>query len=289
MMYVEILEKGESMRWIYYIGLMSICALSLEARSLIFASLPYKNNAGIVEDFAPMLRYLESDLNRSIEFRFEPSYQKLIADFIDNKIDMAYMGPLPTLALMKQDASALPVVTFNDAKGKNGYRCVLVKFMPDMLMLEQPQTLKVALTEPLSTCGYFSTAPLVQTYAKAPLSTMHYRYVHKHDEVALSVLRGEFHLGGMKESIAESYRSLGLEIIAYSPIVPSFALVLNTKTLSSEQIEAIRTRLLNAPAKEYASWGKEISWGVQAVQTDTYRHMQFFSDIESIPQEGNLR
>lgn len=288
MIYVEILEKGESMRWIYCIGLMVIGSFPLEARALIFASLPYKNNTAIVEDFAPMFRYLERDINRSVEFRFEPSYQKLIADFIDDKIDIAYMGPLPTLALMKQDASALPVVTFNDAKGKNGYRCVLVKFTPDMLELEHPQTLKVALTEPLSTCGYFSTAPLVQTYAKASLSTMHYRYVHKHDEVALAVLRGEFHLGGMKESIAESYRSLGLEIIAYSPIVPSFALILNTKTLSSEQIEAIRTRLLNAPAQEYASWGKEISWGVQAVHPDTYRHMQLFFDVESIPQEGNF-
>ncbi len=288
MMYVEILEKGESMRWISYVGLIVILLLPLEGRELIFASLPYKNNAGIVEDFAPMLRYLESDLNQSVNFRFEPSYRKLIADFIDDKIDMAYMGPLPTLALMKQDASAHPIVTFNDADGKNGYRCVLVKFAPDVLPMEHPQTLKVALTEPLSTCGYFSTAPLIQTFTEAPLSSMHYRYVHTHDEAALSVLRGEFHLGGMKESIAESYRSLGLEIIAYSPVVPGFTLVVNTQTLSQEQIETIRARLLNAPFKEYASWGKEISFGVQAVHADTYRSMQFFPEVENIPQEGNF-
>ncbi len=91
-----------------------------------------------------------------------------------------------------------------------GYRCALVKFAGDTL--SPKATLKVALTQPTSTCGYTKTKVLVNDYLHTNLDTMLYRYVGTHDEVALSIIRGDFQMGGMKESIAKEYASLGLGV-----------------------------------------------------------------------------
>ena len=263
-------------------------ALSLEARPLVFAPLPFFNTNKVLEDFFPMVNYLEEAMNENISFHYEKRYDDLIAAFKANKVDIAYFGPLPFLTLQKSFPYALPIITFHESDGERGYRCALVKFAGDTLADTQKKELKVALTQPLSTCGYTKTKVLINTYLHANLDTMLYRYVGTHDEVALSIVRGDFHIGGMKESIAKEYASLGLEITQTTPLLPGFSLVVNTQTLSFEQIEKIKSILLSTPKEVYQTWGKDIRYGMSATDMEMFQHLR--SDIGSfdVPQSGSF-
>jgi len=262
--------------------------LSLEARPIVFAPLPFFNTNKVLEDFFPMVNYLEEGMDENIAFHYEKKYDDLIAAFKANKVDIAYFGPLPFLALQKSFPSALPIITFHESDGAKGYRCALVKFAGDTLSDIPTKKLKVALTQPLSTCGYTKTKVLINTYLHSNLDTMLYRYVGTHDEVGLSIVRGDFHIGGMKESIAKEYASLGLEIIDTTPLIPGFSLVVNTQTLSFEQIAKIKAILLSTPKEVYEKWGKDISYGMSETDLKMFENLK--SDMESftIPHSGSF-
>ena len=261
-------------------------SFSLHACPLVFAPLPFFNSNQILEDFFPMVNYLEEALDENIAFHYEKKYDDIIAAFKANKIDIAYFGPLPFLTLQKSFPYALPIITFHESDGERGYRCALVKFAGDTL--SPKATLKVALTQPLSTCGYTKTKVLVNDYLHTNLDTMPYRYVGTHDEVALSIVRGDFQMGGMKESIAKEYASLGLEVIQTTSLIPGFSLVVNTQTLSLEQIEKIKSILLAAPKEVYQTWGKDIRYGMSETDMEMFRHLKSEIETFNIPQSGSF-
>jgi phosphonate transport system substrate-binding protein len=117
---------------------------------------------------------------------------------------------------------------------------------------------------------------------------MPYRYVGTHDEVALSIIRGDFQMGGMKESIAREYASLGLEVIQTTPLIPGFSLVVNTQTLSLEQIEKIKSILLAAPKEVYQTWGKDIRYGMSETDMEMFRHLKSEIETFNVPQSGSF-
>lgn len=263
--------------------------VSLNAKSLTFAPLPLASTQRIFEDFNPMVTYLEKALNEKIEFRYEKQYDDLIEHFSSNQIDMAYFGPLPLLALQKKFPSAQAIITFHEVDGKNGYRCVLVKFAKDTVDFKSEPRPKIALTQPLSTCGYTKTKLLLKEHYHQDLSKMLYRYMGKHDEAALGVIRGDFLLAGMKESVAKEYKTLGLEIVATTPLLPGFSLVVNTQTLSKEQIQTIQTSLLNAPKELYETWGLEISYGMSKPDIALFEALSSDMVEFDVPHIGNFQ
>lgn len=257
-------------------------------RPIIFAPIPLSNTHKVFEDFNPMVTYLEKHLGESIALRYEKKYDDIIALFQANQIDIAYFGPLPFATLRKQFPAAKPLVTFLESDGEEGYRCVLVKFAQDTLDAQHPEYIKVALTQPLSTCGYTKTKMLIHNELNLSLEELRYRYVGRHDEVALGVLRGHFLIGGMRESIAKSYASLGLERIATSELLPGFTLVVNTQTLSEKQIETIKRTLLNTPKEVYQAWGKDISYGMVEAKEALFEKIHQDLLHFSIPSSGNF-
>lgn len=268
--------------------LCTLCAiLHVNARPLIFAPLPLHDSQKAFEIFSPMIQHLENALGETITFRYEKKHDDIIALFAANQIDIAYFGPLPFSVLAKQSPFAQPLITFHEQDGSSGYRCVLVQFATSQLNTKEPSGLKVALTQPLSTCGYTKTKVLLEETFGLSLDALHYRYVNQHDAVALNVVRGEFDLGGMKESIAKEHASLGLNIIATSPLLPGFTLVVNTRTLTSMQIETIKRTLLSTPKEVYSTWGKEISYGMSAAHHELFNMREPLITTFDIPMQGN--
>lgn len=273
----------------FVISLLSVffCILS-EARPLTFSPPPLNSKQAVLEEFSSMLSYLEEQSGKKIDFVYEEKYDDMIDAFEQNKIDLAYFGPLPLVTLRKNFASAIPIITFHEPNGQSGYRCVLVKFATDTLDFKDASNIKVALTQPLSTCGYMQTKVLLKTYANQNIETMKFNYLGNHENVALSIIRGAFSIGGMKESIAKEYQSLGLQILHTSQMLPSFTLVANANTLSEQDIANIKQILLDAPKEVYQKWGKSISYGVSEVDLKQIDALNINNLIYDIPQKGNF-
>ncbi len=255
-------------------------------KSLInFAPLPTHNSKTNIKQFLSMTNYLEDKLDIDINYIYKNSYTDILQGFNNQTIDIAYLGPLPLVTLINKYADAEPIVVFKNKKSNSyQYRCVLAKFKKDTF--DKNQVLKVALTQPLSTCGYFMTSKLLQDKFDIDLSQQKYHYAMSHSNALLAVLKGEFLLAGAKESIAKQYEVLGMEIIARSELIPGFSLVVNKKTLSKHQIDAIRHALISISQEDIDSWEEESISGMKAISAKDYESLNIGVDI---PQQGNIK
>lgn len=276
------------MRLLMTLFFIILVSLHVEARPLTFSPIPLSNTETAFEEFSFMINYLEKKLGEEIDFHYEEKYDDMIISFKENKIDLAYFGPLPLVTLQKSFSSALPLLAFNEPDGKSGYQCALVQFAQDTIDFQKSNNIKVALTQPLSTCGYMQTKILLKTYANKDIEKMKFDYLGTHDEVALSIVRGDFEIGGMKESIANEYKSLGLKVLKTSQMLPSFTLVANTNTLSHEKIANIKRILLEAPKEIYQTWGERIAYGFSEVEVENFKTFDADQLEYSIPQKGNF-
>jgi len=255
-----------------------------EKKVINFAPLPTKNSSLNVKEFLPMNKYIKNKLSLDVNYIYKKDYQDILDGFKNGTIDIAYLGPLPFVSLKKKYPYAEPIVTFKQSSGSSKYRCVIAKFKNDKF--DKNKQIKVALTQPLSTCGYLMTNILLRDKFNIELKDQKYKYTMSHTNALISVVKGEFLLAGAKESIAKKYRSLGMEIIAQSELLPGFSLVVNTKTLSKKQIKQIQDVLLSVSQERYKSWGGITSNGLEKANIDDYNslNVDFF-----IPKVGNMR
>jgi phosphonate transport system substrate-binding protein len=252
---------------------------SLIARdSFTFAPLPMEDRQSIYSDFYPMIKYLEKKLGVTIEFVYYDSYDDIIKNFKENKIDLAYLGPLPYVALKNTSSQATPIVTFKNEQGESSYTCSLVT------SIHTKEKKKVALTQALSTCGYLSVNALLDK----KLENYEYRYLGRHDLVALSILQGKFDLGGVKTSIANQFYHLGLEEVYRTKPFPTFALVANASQISQEMIQNIQNALIYIDQQELDTWGESIKYGANKMEDSLYEHIRAMKKNVQISQKDNF-
>lgn len=265
--------------------LLLLWSHSLGAReSINFAPLPLKKGVQNIEDFLPLSHYLKEKLGIETNFIHIVDYADIIKGFQNGSIDIAYLGPLPLIYLNQNYQYATPIVTFKQKNGDSHYRCVLVKFKEDKIKRQKP--LRVALTQPLSTCGFYMTNLLLKEQFAIDLSKQYYHYTMSHDNALLRTLEGQFVIAGAKDSIAKKYATLGMEIIAQSRPIPGFSLVVNRKTLSKKQIDTLQKTLLSIPKERYREWGGITSKGMIESSVEEYESLEV--DFDTIPKEGNV-
>ncbi|MEA2099754.1 MAG: PhnD/SsuA/transferrin family substrate-binding protein, partial [Campylobacterota bacterium] len=247
-----------------------------------FAPLPTKSSSLNIKEFLPVNQYIKNKLSLYVSYVYKEDYQDILDGFKNGTIDIAYLGPLPFISLKKEYPYAEPIVTFKQSNGSSKYRCVIAKFKNDKF--DKNKQIKVALTQPLSTCGYLMTNILLRDKFNIELQDQKYKYTMSHTNALISVVKGEFLLAGAKNCIAKKYESLGMEIIARSELLPGFSLVVNTKTLSKKQIKDIQDTLLSVSDEKYKSMGGISLNGLERTNIDDYSslNIDFY-----IPKVGN--
>ena len=270
-----------------WLGLGPFPAAAAETATIRFAPLPMENRESIVLQFRPMVEFLQKKLGVTIEMNFSDDYGQILEKFMTGSIDLAYLGPLPYVELRAKYPQAEPLVHFNEANGQPAYTCALVTLADSSLQLQGVKDRRFALTQPLSTCGYLAVNGLLRQQGGG-LAQNHYRYLNKHDAVALAVVRGEFDAGGVKTAIVKKYAHLGLKVVAETPSFPSFGLVANRATLPADAIEAVRTALVQlqptgTDQKMLADWGEPVRYGAVAAKDGDYDDVRAFKGKLEIP------
>jgi phosphonate transport system substrate-binding protein len=245
---------------------------------LVFAPLPMTNKSEVYDNFYPMIKTLEKKLNKRIIFFYSENYENILEQFAKGQIDFAYLGPLPYLKLQEKYDYVEPLIHFKDKNNNIYYTCSLVKF------IKSEKIEKVALTQALSTCGYLSVNSLLNN----KLEEYKYKFLGKHDEVALGIIRGDYDIGGIRTSIAKDYYHLGLEEIARTDNLPGFALVGNKKTLNEKELTQLQEIILNTTQEEYSTWGKDIKHGVEKAFDKDYDKLRQMLENFNIPTKDNF-
>lgn len=259
------------------------------ADTLIFAPLPLESPGTVAAQWKPVLGHLEKSLGITLRIDYSASYGEILDKLHAGKIDLVQLGPLPYVRLRETFLQAEPIVHFNESDGRPDYTCALVAPAEAKQAQQGIRAIKgktVALTQPLSTCGYFSADTLLRQ-AGGALEHNRYRYLGRHDAVALAVIRGEFEVGSMKTAIAKDHAGLGLVVIAESAPLPGFALVANTMTIKAERFAQIRQALLEADAETRSRWGV-YRYGVTAAQDGDFAAVRRMLGKTVIPEKGNF-
>lgn len=254
---------------------------------ITFAPLPMETPETVVNQWKPALDYLGNTLGKSLRIEYSDSYTTILEKFKAGKLDLAFLGPLPYVTLKERFPAAVPVVHFNEKNGQPSYTCAIVALAERKLAAKDLRGKKIALTQPLSTCGYLSTDGLLRR-AGSDLEKNRYRYLDKHDAVATAVARGDFDAGGLKTTIGQKYAHLGLQVIAESQPLPAFTLIANGARLSPERIAAIGTALVSADATQRATWGDNIRHGTVPANDKDFDAVRKLRTRADIPEKGNF-
>lgn len=257
---------------------------SKDKLTINFAPLPMKKQSKTIQDFVPMTSYLKQELGINTNYIYKKNYKNIVDSFIKGEIDIAFLGPLPLVNLRARYKDIEPIITVKQKNGSKYYRCVLSKFKKDKLDLEKP--LRIALTQPLSTCGYFMSSKLLKDRYGIDLSKQKYDYKMSHSNAILSMLKGDFIIAGAKDTITKRHETLGIEIIAKSEYLPGFSFVANKKTLSKKSIDDIKKALLGLDEKTYKSWKGVLSSGFEKADISDYDVIDV--DFDDIPFKGNI-
>lgn len=255
--------------------------------TIVFAPLPLEDTKTIHLKFMPIIKYLEKKMQKKIVLDYNQNYNEILKKFMTGKVDLAYLGPLPYLSLEKQYDHTQALVNFKNKKGTISYTCSFVTFVSNQTQIENIKNETIALTQPLSTCGYLFVHDILNQ-ANVNIQNNWYRYVGRHDKVALSVIRDEFSYGGLKSDIAKQYKHLGLKELKVSKPIPSFVLVANSQTLSAQEIKEIKESLLTATHYDFKTWHNSLSYGLQSTELRDYTHLRSIIKNIPLPEKGNF-
>lgn len=248
-----------------------------------FSPLPMASMEQMAREYLPFLDYLEKQSGRRFELSYHASYDALLNALEAGEVDLAYLGPLPYVALTERTDKVVPIVQLLDSKGNSDYTCAIVHFADHSADLHHHgRQQRIALTQALSTCGYLS----VEHYLKArgqglESSLFEYVYTGSHENVAMGVILDNYDLGGMKTQIAQRYRHLGLRVVDETEPVPGFVLVANRETLSPELVGMIRDTLLRLHPREneadrntVKAWSRNLRYGARVVDEQAYESVR---------------
>jgi phosphonate transport system substrate-binding protein len=252
-----------------------------------FAPLPLEKPETVVATWRPMLDYLADKLGVSIRIEYSDSYAEIIDKFAAGRLELTYLGPLPYVELKARVPAAEPLVHFKERDGADFYTCALIASADAHLTPARLVGRKVALTQPLSTCGYIATDGILRG-AGSSLEKNRYRYLDKHDTAALAVARGEFDAAGVKTSIAKKYAHLGLVILAESRPFPGFALIAHGERIDPARRERLKKLLVEADASLRERWGDAIRYGAVPARDGDYAAVRAYLPARPIPRQGNF-
>lgn len=254
---------------------------------LTYCPLPMVNPEKVVAESRPMLDYLSSSLHLPIQISYPSNNADVVNAFMEDRVDMAEIGALPYLLLREVAPHARALLFILEEGASATYTCALVAPFdgaPRVEALAAEVPLVLATTQTLSTCGPLSASWLLHTAGIAP-ELAGFKILGNHEEVVLAVARAEYAAGSMKTLIARRYQHLGVQVLAETPPLPVFALVVNTRTLSEATITDIKELLLHTSPAERSRWaiGRH---GFQAVEAEDYSSLeQFFKALDTSPRE----
>ena len=183
----------------------------------------------------------KSGLNIKTEYNLENT--RIVNDFKNGTVDIAYLGPLPLLEIEKKYPYLERVATLISEDGTPSYTCSIIAMKDGSSSLKDFRG-TIALTKPLSTCGRFN-AFLEFGKLSRDIDSVDYYYSGNHTGVVLDVLLGKAQTGSLQTAIAKNYEFQGIKIISTSEPYPGFTIVVNTKTMSREEIERLKNAMLS--------------------------------------------
>ena len=224
-----------------------------ESRSLTYSAVAVLDHEATIAAHIGIVSALSQALKAQLRIVVDRDHQTLVNDFISGEVDIAYLGPLPYVVILQEYPDLVVLAAINEESGLAEYRCALISAYDGPVSVSDVSG-RIALTSPMSTCGYLSMAHMLASHG-IDIEKQDYRFIGSHDQVALGVIGGQYVAGCVKDMIAQKYQGLLLQVLDTTPSLPGFVLVANRNSFSSTEIKQMRSALLQAKPDNYKAWG----------------------------------
>ncbi|ABK43255.1 phosphonate ABC transporter, periplasmic phosphonate-binding protein [Magnetococcus marinus MC-1] len=196
-----------------------------EEKPLTLGFMPYLSSASLLEKYTPLVRYLGEQLGRPVHIKIARNYQEHIEQIGENKLDIAFLGGSPYVAVTDHYGKK-PLLVRYAFDGTPYFRAVIVvSNNSPITSLDQLAGKRMAFGNINSTLS--SQVPLYMIMQKgvrlAQLAT--YKHLRNHENVLLGVAFGEFDAGAVAEEVYRESMGLDLHLLATSPLLSTHLFV----------------------------------------------------------------
>ncbi|MBL4902591.1 MAG: phosphate/phosphite/phosphonate ABC transporter substrate-binding protein [Desulfocapsa sp.] len=229
------------------------------------------------KNYQPFVDYLSKTTPYNFELKISQDYLSVIKMLRDGVVDIAMLGGQTYLAARKAGC-VKPFLAALNSDGKPYYHGAFIA-RADNNTIREIQDIKgkrFAFASEHSTSG--NLAPLYHLYAKKSIHLEDfaaYKNLRYHDSVAREVLRGNFDMGVVLDSVARKYQEMGIKVIDKTDSLPGFLLVVRSG-IDSKLLQSLEDTLLGLdydnPAHRAVMnlWDVNIRFGFSRVTDSDY-------------------
>jgi len=204
---------------------------------------PYLPATELVDRFTPLSDYLGKAAGRPIVIDIARDYKEHIDKIGNNKIDVAFMGPVSYVKLVEKFGRK-PILARLEVTGKPTFMgAIITAKNSGIKTLADLKGKRFAFVDPESTMGHLVPRYMMLKAGVGVEDLSGYKFLYNHHNVALGVLAGDFDAGAVKEDVFYEYEKRGLRALAWTPSISEHVFV-TSPLLSKEKIRALKEALL---------------------------------------------
>lgn len=186
---------------------------------LILGVHPYLPHDELVSRFTPLANYISRSIDRPVVVRVGRTYDEHIKAIGGDKIDIAYMGPVPYVEMVAKYGRKPLLVrqVINDSPYLKGE--IVVRNDSPLRTLADLKGKCFLFGDVNSTMSYIMPQHMLED-AGVPLTMLgDHKFLEGHENVALAVLAGTCDAGAVKHEVYEKFEPKGLRVLAELPRV----------------------------------------------------------------------
>ncbi len=230
---------------------------------LILAVHPYLPAAELVKRFDPLVKYLSGELGQPVTLQICKDYKAHIELVGRNGADIMYVGPASYVSITEKYGRK-PILARLEIKGKPVFRgAIIVRSESKINDLTDLVGKRFAFGDPASTMSHLVPRYMLIDKGVEISELAGYEHLKTHNNVALSVLAGDFDVGAVKEEVFFKYQKRGLRVLAWTPSISEHVLVVSD-TLSTKKTDLLRSALYSLKNTEE---GKKILREIKKTMT----------------------
>jgi phosphonate transport system substrate-binding protein len=255
--------------------------VSATAKPKRFGVIGFYNPRLMYLRYQPLIDYMTERGGTPWRLVIGKSYSETVRELKEGTVDVAYLGPL-TYVRAHQEFGALPVVRLNTLH-RAWYRSTIV--VDEDSPIRSLQGLaggRLAFGPLLSTSSnlvprlMLASAGVDETELEACPSFPH------HDKAARAVLMGEVDAAAVRDLVGERFTQRGLRILAQSPPIPNFPLVVRPDRMSTLG-PMLQHLLIELPQSDpevrerMSGWDLELAAGFAEVDDAAYDGVRYWA------------
>jgi len=213
-------------------------------KSLTLAIHPYLASDELKKKFTPLADYLSSQTGIPIKIKIGSNYDEHIQYVGLNRADIAYMGPASYVKMINKFGNK-PILARLEIDGNPWFQGnIVTRKDSGIKTLDDLKGKHIAYGDPNSTMSYIVPHYMLHKAGVFTDPASKHQFLFSHNNVALSVLSGDFDAGAVKPAIFKKFEAEGLHTIAKTPKISEHLFVVRND-LPDEQIKKLQKAMLN--------------------------------------------